>query len=106
MALGGFAMQPIKKKEIIAKMEQLEKGQRLGFILSATFGSRTVVVEHNPEHPGKKQKKYLLRIGQDAEYALRENPLMADDKPKKIAEWIAERAPQWLQQTPPRQHAA
>ena len=96
-----------KKKEIIARMEQLEKGGRLLFVLSPTFGGRIIIVEHNPEYPGKKQKKYLLRTGKDVDHAMREKPLMAEDKAKKIAEWVADRSPQWLEETvPPHEKAA
>lgn len=95
-----------KKKEIIARMEQLEKGGRLLFVLSPTFGGRIVCVEYNPDHPGKKQKKYLLRTGKDVDRAMREKPLMAEDKAKKIAEWVADRSPQWLEETVPSQEKA
>jgi hypothetical protein len=95
------------KKEIIARMEQLDKGGRLRFMLSPTFGGRIVVVEHNSQHPDKGQKKYLMRWGKDEAQAMRDKPLIATDKAKKVAEWVADRSPQWLEDTvPPHEKAA
>jgi len=100
-------MAQISKKEIIARMEQLDKGGRLRFILSPTFGGRIVVVEHNPRHPEKGQKKYFMHWGKDEAQAMREKPLITTDKAKKVAEWVADRAPQWLEDTvPPHEKAA
>jgi hypothetical protein len=100
-------MAQITKKEIMARMEQLDKGECLRFILSPTFGGRTVVVEHNPQYPERGQKKYLMRWGKDEAQAMRDKPLLAADKAKKVAEWVAERSPQWLEEpVPPQQRAA
>ena len=99
-------MNQITKKEIMARMEQLESGERLLFLLNPTFGSQVVVVEHNPQYPEKKQKKFLMRLGKNQETALIVKPLIATDKAKKVADWVASRAPQWLEETPPREKAA
>lgn len=100
-------MGQIKKKEIIAKMEQLERGERLRFVLSPTFGGRIVVVEHNPRYPEKGQKKYLMHWGKDEEQAMRDKPLLTADKAKKVAEWVADRSPQLLEEpVPPHEKAA
>ena len=99
-------MGQIKKKEIGARMEQLNRGGRLRFILSPTFGGRIVVVEHNPRYPEKGQKKYFMHWGKDEEQAMREKPLITTDKAKKVAEWVADRSPQWLEETVPSQEKA
>jgi hypothetical protein len=100
-------MEPITKKEIAQKLENLKPGECLRFRLSATFGDRFIILEQNPHYPQKGQKKYLLLNGKDEANARNQPPFYASDKAKKLAEWVAERTPRWITETePPLQKAA
>lgn len=79
------------KKEIIQMMEQLGKGQSLLLKLPDTFGGSYAVLEINPQHPEKGQKKYTLRLGQDEDSARKAKPFWQSDKPKQLAGWVSDR---------------
>jgi hypothetical protein len=86
-------MPDVSKDEIIRKMEALTDGERLTFRLSPTFGGGAVIIEVNPSHGEKGQKKYLMWWGQDEVKAKAKGPFMSSDKAKSIASWVADRAP-------------
>ena len=88
-------MANVSKNEIIQKMEALNDGARLSFLLSPTFGAAAVIIELNLSHAEKGQKKYLMWWGQDEVKAKAKSPFMSSDKAKSIASWVADRAPQW-----------
>ena len=79
------------KKQIMAMMEQLQNGSPLIFHLPATFGGGVALIELNPEHDGKKQKKYLMRLGKSEDQARIAQPFWETDKSKKLAGWVVER---------------
>jgi hypothetical protein len=85
----------VSKNEIIQKMEALKDGARLSLQLSPSFGAGAVIIEVNPSHAEKGQKKYLMWWGKDEVKAKATSPFMSSDKAKKIASWVADRAPQW-----------
>jgi hypothetical protein len=89
-------MATVSRGEIIGKMEELNNGVQLGLRLSPTFGAGVVVIELNPAHPEKGQKKYLMWWGTDAVKAKAKSPFLTSDKAKSIASWVADRAPQWV----------
>jgi hypothetical protein len=89
-------MGTVSKKEIIQKMEELNNGVRLRFRLSPTFGAVTVIIELNPAHKEKGQKKYLMWWGRNEEQARASSPFMSSDKAKGMASWVAERAAEWV----------
>ena len=76
-------------------MEELKDGVRLRFQLSPTFGAGAVIIELNPAHNEKGQKRYLMWWGEDEAKARAKSPFMSSDKAKSIASWVADRAPQW-----------
>jgi hypothetical protein len=88
-------MGEVSKSEIIRKMEDLTDGGRLSLRLSATFGAGAVIIELNPSHKEKGQKKYLMWWGADEAKAKAKSPFMSSDKAKSVAGWVADRAPQW-----------
>jgi hypothetical protein len=88
-------MATVSKDEIIRKMESLNDGARLSFRLGQAFGAGAVIIELNPSYREKGQKKYLMWWGQDEVKAKGKSPLLASDKAKSIAAWVADRAPQW-----------
>jgi hypothetical protein len=88
-------MATVTKKEIIQKMEELKDGSRLSLRLSPTFGAGAVIIELNPSHAEKGQKKYLMWWGNDEVQARAKDPFMSSDKAKTIASWVADRSPQW-----------
>ena len=89
-------MAGVSKEEIIQKMEELKDGARLSLQLSPTFGAGAVIIELNPSHNEKGQKRYLMWWGKDAVKVRATDPFMASDKAKKIASWVADRLPHWL----------
>ncbi len=89
-------MAPVSKAEVIQKMEELNDGVRLNLRLSPTFGAGAVIIELNPSHKEKGQKRYLMWWGNDAVQAKAKAPFMSSDKAKSIASWIADRAAQWV----------
>jgi hypothetical protein len=99
-------MKPVSKNEIIERMEKLQPGERLTFQLTPTFSSQIVILELNPAYPGKGENKYLLRLGKTEARAKGDKPYISSDKAKKLAEWVAERWPQWADTTPPQSKAA
>ena len=88
-------MSDVSKKEIIQKMEELKDGSRLSLRLSPTFGAGAVIIELNPSHAEKGQKKYLMWWGNDEVQARAKDPFMSSDKAKTIASWTADRSAQW-----------
>jgi hypothetical protein len=88
-------MATVSKDEIIREMESLNDGACLRFRLSKAFGAGAVVIEINPSHKEKGQKKYLMWWGPDEVKAKAKSPLLSSDKAKSIAAWVADRAPQW-----------
>ena len=99
-------MKPVSKDEIIERMEKLQPGERLTFKLTPTFSSQIVILELNPAFPSKGEKKYFLRVGKTEERAGADKPYNSSDKAKKLAVWVAERWPQWIETTPPQSIAA
>jgi len=97
---------PVSKKIITDALENLKPGECLKFKLSPTFGGRTVILEVNPAFPQKGQKKFLLRWADDEAQARAATPFMTSDKAKKLAEWVADRSPEWLDQPPTLRKAA
>jgi hypothetical protein len=57
-------MADVSRDEIIQKMGVLNDGARLSLRLSPTFGAGAVIIELNPSHAEKGQKKYLMWWGQ------------------------------------------
>jgi hypothetical protein len=88
-------MAGVSRDEIIRKMEALEDGARLSLRFSPTFGSGAVIIELNPWHAEKGQKKYLMWWGQAEVKAGAKDPFMSSDKAKSIASWAAARSAQW-----------
>jgi hypothetical protein len=86
----------VNKKEIIATMEEMKNGERLGFRLSSSFGSGVVFIELNPAYPGKGQKKSLMKWGKSEADTKAKIPLITADKAKIIAGWVADRFPELL----------
>lgn len=86
-------MKPISAEKIIQLMEGLRLGDSLAFKIQETFGVRFAIIELNPNYPQKHQSKYLLRWGKDEEGARKDRPLVASDKSRYLAAWLAERAP-------------
>ena len=89
--------EPIGKDEIIERLEKIQPGETLKFQLSPTFGDMVVILENNPAFPKKGEKKYLLWVGKTEAHARKDKPFDTSDKAKKLATWVAERWPQWLQ---------
>ena len=89
-------MATVSKKETIQKMEELNDGSRLSLRLSPTFGAGAVIIELNPSHAEKGQKKYLMWWGNDEVQARAKDPFMSSDKAKTIASWTADRSAQWV----------
>jgi len=54
-----------------------------------------VIIDLNPSHADKGQKKYLMWRGQDEVKAKAKSPFLSSDKAKSIASWVADRAPRW-----------
>ena len=97
---------PVGKKVITEGMENLKPGECLKFKLSPTFGGRTVILEINPAYPQKGEKKFVLRWADNEAQAKAAAPFMTSDKAKKLAEWVADRSPEWLDQPPTFRKAA
>jgi hypothetical protein len=97
---------PVSKKVITEEIENLKPGECLKFKLSATFGGRTVIIEINSAYPQKGEKKFVLRWADNEAQARAAAPFIASDKAKKLAEWVADRAPEWLDQPPTIRKAA
>jgi hypothetical protein len=105
-SLGRRIEMSVAKKEIIEGLENLKAGECLKLKLSPTFGGRTVILEINPAFPQKGEKKYFLRWADDEARAKAAAPFMTSDKAKKLAEWVADRVPEWLGQPPTFRKAA
>jgi hypothetical protein len=88
------------KKEIIQMMEQLDKGQSLSFKLPETFGGNYAVIEINPDHPQKGQKKYVLRLGKSEDAARKAAPFWLSDKAKQVAGWVSDRLGELISRPP------
>jgi len=88
-------MATVSKKEIIQKMEELKDRARLSLRLSPTFGAGAVIIELNPSHNEKGQKRYLMWWGDDEVKAKGKNHFLSSDKAKGIASWVADRAAEW-----------
>jgi len=54
-----------------------------------------VIIELNPSHAEKGQKKYLMWWGQDEVKAKAKSPFLSSDKAKSIASWVADRTAEW-----------
>jgi hypothetical protein len=91
----------LSAKEIIPMVEKLDKGQSVKFRLSPTFGGRIALIEVNPLFPEKRQKKYVLRLGENEEAAKKADPFWASDKAKKLAGWVGERSAELVTDVPP-----
>lgn len=97
---------PVSKKVIIDELENLKPGECLKFKLSPTFGGRTVILEINPAYPQKGEKKFFLRWADSEAQAKAAAPFIISDKAKKLAEWVADRSPEWLDHPPNLRKAA
>jgi hypothetical protein len=84
------------KEEILHKMEAMNDGAHLSLRLSPTFGADLVIIQLNPSHKEKGQKKYSMWCGKDDVEAKAKSPFLSSNKAKTIAAWVAERAPQWV----------
>jgi len=89
-------MPDVGKDEIIREMESLNDTGGLCFRLSPTFGGGVVIIERNPSHGEKGQKKYLMWWGQDEMKAKAKGAFLSSDKAKNLASWVADRAPRLL----------
>ena len=85
-------MMTFNKKDISVMIESLNNGDRLAFQLHDTFGGGVSLVELNPLYPGKKQKKYTIRLGKDIELAQTATPFWSSDKIKDVSGWVSDRA--------------
>ena len=97
---------PISKDEIMGRLEKLQPGEALKFRLSPTFAEMVVILELNPAYPKKGEKRYLLWLGKTEELAKKDKPHDTSDKAKKLAVWVSDRWPCWLQEAPSQQKAA
>jgi len=84
------------KDEILQKMEGLDDGVGLRLRLSPSFGADIVIIQLNPSHKEKGQKKYSMWCGKDEVEAKAKSPFLSSNKAKTIAAWVSERAPQWV----------
>jgi hypothetical protein len=98
-------MPTFTRDQIIKMIEQLSNGQRLVYKLHETFGGGLSALELNPLYPGKKQKKYILRLGKDIELAKTATPFWSSDKIKDVAGWVADRAVEMVEQPEPLKEA-
>jgi hypothetical protein len=89
-------MAGVSKEEILHKMEAMNAGAHLSLRLSPTFGADIVIIQLNPSHKEKGQKKYSMWCGKDDVEAKAKSPFLSSNKAKTIAAWVAERAPQWV----------
>ena len=85
-------MMTFNKKDISVMIESLQDGGRLAFQLHDTFGGGVSLVGLNPLYPGKKQKKYIIRLGKDVELAQKSTPFWSSDKIKDVSNWVSDRA--------------
>lgn len=99
-------MNPVCREDILKQMEALQPGGKLKLRTSPTFGEMTVILELNPAWPKKGEKKYLLWVGKTEAAARKDKPFNKSDKAKKLANWAAERWPQWLPEETPTEKAA
>jgi len=90
-------MEQVNKKQVIEKLENLVPGHSLVCRLSPTFGGQTVVMDTTDD---KGKRVYFLRWGKDEDFARRSEPFIKSEKAKKLASWLAERAPQWVGEVP------
>jgi hypothetical protein len=88
------------KKDISVMIESLNNGRRLAFQLHETFGGGVSLVELNPLYPGKKQKKYTIRLGKDVELAQSAAPFWSSDKLKDVSAWVSDRAIKVIEEPP------
>jgi len=98
-------MEFLNKKDIIQMMEQLTGEQKLVFKLPDTYGGGAAVLELNPLYPQKKQKKFILRTGRDADVAKTAKPFWSSDKAKDLAGWVADRANEIIERPAPLKEA-
>jgi hypothetical protein len=73
-------------KEILQKMEQINDGQRLKFIIPATFGGGMAIIERDQKSLNG-EGKYIMRLGKDENAS----PFYEFKKPKDLAKWVADR---------------
>ena len=82
---------------IISEIEQLGAGQSLRYRLRELWGEEvldeSVVIELNPQYPGKGQSKYAFSSEQlvDGKPAGKRTLLAQSNKPEYLAAWITER---------------
>ena len=81
----------LDQDEIVEIMEQLKKEDVIKFTLPEIFGGGVAVVGLNPNPPGKDQKKYILKVGNDEASALGGNVYWQNNKAKPVAKWVADR---------------
>ena len=90
-------MAEVSKKGIIEMMERLQDGESLVFQLPQTFGGDKALLELNPRYPEKGEKKYVLLVGKTEEKARDGKPYWTSDKAKKLAAWVADRVPTFIE---------
>jgi len=77
--------------DIVEVMEQLKKEEVIRFTIPEIFGGGVAVIGLNPKPPGKKEKKYILKVGNDEASALEGSIYYQNDKAKAVAKWVADR---------------
>jgi hypothetical protein len=81
----------LDQDEIVEMMEQLKKEDVLKFTMPEIFGGGVAIIGLNPNPPGKDQKKFILKVGNDEASALGANVYWQNNKAKAIAKWVADR---------------
>ena len=61
-----------------------------GTVYGGPLGMGAAVIQLNPDHPGKKQKKYIIYVADviDMKPVGKGQMLFSSDKPKDIAHWV------------------
>ena len=83
----------LSPKEIIgSQIEQLGPGQSLSYKLPEAYGGDFVIVELNPQYPGK-GKKYVVSTDEmvEGKPAGKKFRIFDSDKPTDIGGWIVKR---------------
>ena len=90
-------MDDLKKKSLIKMMEKMEPGQTAIFKVHETYGGDYAIIELNPGHGEKGEEKYNLFVGQTIDKARTPEPYWSLSKPKKIASWVSDRKPEFIE---------
>jgi hypothetical protein len=92
-------MEYLKRKELQTLLEAMAPGGSLTFRFNPTFGGNYSVVRLNPDYPGS-GKRFLIGFGLNLVTARASKPLWRSNKPKEVAEWLAERCPVVVEEGP------